>query len=119
MLESWLEGQSTPPGDVFLRAVGIISDYETQAAAAPQREKPGSKNLQLSIGRQHARCPNCDTNHFASIAPPNPLSNLAELFCVSCGFTITRGDLMVQLCRDVSNWSAAKVIASRLRASAL
>ena len=42
-LALWLEGVATPPGDVFLRAIDLVTDDELSRLAAPRpvaTEKP-------------------------------------------------------------------------------
>jgi hypothetical protein len=110
-LDWWLKGLSRPPDDVFLRAVDIIARHEAS-------EERTSHPLQIQMGSQPARCPNCDTTFFASAVPETEVNHRTQLSCLSCGFKIARGDLIVHLSSDVAKQGAARVVAAKRMLSA-
>jgi hypothetical protein len=110
-LDKWIQGLSRPPDAVFLRAVDIIAEHEAS-------EERRLHRLEVKMGNELARCPSCDTTFFGSAVPEIEVNNRTQLFCLSCGFEIARGDLVVHLSSDVAKQGAARVIAAKRMLSA-
>jgi len=105
-LDAWLQGTTRPPDGVFLLAVDII----VEAEALEQRR---AHRVEITMGHERARCPNCDTTFFSSPVPEGDIKNVTRLSCLACGLSIARGDLMTYLSSDLAKRGAARMIALR------
>ena len=101
----WMSGRSQMALRAFLKAIDLVAKREVQQAAPPAQPAPVSEALRFNVGPVFACCSGCHGMLFRRADAAQPLTYLSMLACVGCEAEVEHSQLVVQLAKEVGQYS--------------